>query len=325
MTVATQLTTKLGVRHPVVLAPMDQVADARLANAVSCAGGLALLGGGYGDRQWLLEQFDAIDTDSSASIGCGFITWSLARQPDLLEFALERQPKAVFLSFGDPAPFAEQIKNAGVPLICQVGNLEHARRAIDVGADILAAQGGESGGHGLGTRSTFTLVPDVADLIDRLGSDALLLASGGVADGRGLAAALALGADGVVVGTRFWASQEAAMTRRAHERALALSGDDTIRQTVYDLVRGKDWPAEYTGRVVHNKFVADWHGREAELAGHLADVRDRFHAAVHSEDFEVANMIVGEAVGLIHSIEPAATIVESMVADAARVLQGIRA
>lgn len=325
MTVTTQLTTKLGVRHPVVLAPMDQVADARLANAVSRAGGLALLGGGYGDRQWLLEQLDAIDTHSSANIGCGFITWSLARQPGLLDLVLERQPKAVFLSFGDPAQFAEQIKTAGVPLICQVGNLEHARRAIDVGADILAAQGGESGGHGLGTRSTFTLVPDVADLIDRLGSNALLLACGGVADGRGLAAALTLGADGVVVGTRFWASQEAAMTRQAHEWALTVSGDDTIRQTVYDVVRGKDWPAEYTGRVLHNKFVADWHGREAELASHLADVRDRFHAAVRSQDFEVANMIVGEAVGLIHSIEPAATIVGSMVADAARVLQGIRA
>lgn len=322
MTLSTPLTTQLDIRHPVVLAPMDYVADARLANAVSRAGGLALLGGGYGDREWLLTQLDAIDTGDSSNIGCGFITWSLARQPDLLDLVLERRPKAVFLSFGDPAPFAEQIKAAGVPLICQVGNLEHARRAIDVGADILAAQGGEAGGHGLGTRSTFTLVPDVADLIDRLGSHALLLASGGIADGRGLAAALALGADGAVVGTRLWASQEAAMTRQAHEHALELSGDDTIRQSVFDLVRGKDWPAGYTGRVLNNKFVANWHGRETELTSQLEANRERFDAAVRDQDFEVANMIVGEGIGIIRSINSAAAIVESMVTAAATILNG---
>ncbi len=319
---STQLTAQLDVRHPVVLAPMDYVADARLANAVSRAGGLALLGGGYGDRDWLQAQLDTIDTGTASNIGCGFITWSLARQPELLDMVLECRPKAVFLSFGDPAPFADQIRAAGVPLICQVGNLEHARRAIDVGADILAAQGGEAGGHGLGTRSTFTLVPDVADLIDNLGSDALLLASGGVTDGRGLAAALALGADGAVVGTRFWASQEAAMTREAHQHAIGLSGDDTIRQSVFDVVRGKDWPPEYTGRVLNNKFVASWHGREAELVRELEENRQRFESAVRDQDFEVANMIVGEGIGLVRSINSTEAIVQSMVTSAAAILNG---
>jgi nitronate monooxygenase len=318
---STPFTTQLGVRHPVVLAPMDYVADARLANAVSRAGGLALLGGGYGDRDWLEAQLDAVDTGDAANIGCGFITWSLARQPELLDVVLERRPKAVFLSFGDPAPFVDPIKAAGVRLICQVGSLEHARRAIEVGADILAAQGSEAGGHGLGTRSTFTLVPEVADLIDRLGSDALILASGGVADGRGLAAALALGADGAVVGTRFWASQEAAMTQ-AHQHALQLSGDDTIRQTVFDLIRDKDWPPEYTGRVLHNKFVANWHGREAELVRELEQNRQRFESALRDQDFEVANVIVGEGIGLIRSVNSSAAIVDSMVSSAAAILNG---
>lgn len=303
---------------------MDQVADARLANAVSRAGGLALLGGGYGDRQWLLEQLAAIDTDASANIGCGFITWSLAHQPELLDIVLEQRMRAVFLSFGDPAPFAERIKAAGVTLICQVSSLEHARRALDVGADVLAAQGGEAGGHGLGTRSTFTLVPDVADLIERRSSRALLLAAGGVADGRGLAAALALGADGAVVGTRFWASREAAMAPQAHQWALGLNGDDTIRQTAYDLVRSKDWPPEYTGRVANNKFIAHWHGRETELATQIESIRERFNDAVRFQDFEIANTIVGEDIGLIHSIDPTAAIVESMVTTASTILNGHR-
>lgn len=324
MAIETRFTERLGLRHPVVLAPMDYVSDARLAIEVSRGGGLGLLGGGYGDRDWLKTQLDAVDSAASANIGCGFITWSLARQPVLLDMVLERRPKAVFLSFGDPAPFADQIKASGAQLICQVGNLEHARRAIDIGADVLAAQGGEAGGHGLGARSTFTLVPDIADLIGRLGSSALLLASGGVADGRGLAAALALGADGAVVGTRFWASNDAAMTSQAHQRALEIDGDETIRQTVYDLVRDKDWPVEYTGRVANNKFVTQWRGREAELSGHLEEVRGQFEAAVEDQNFEVANMIVGEAIGLIHSINPAADIVESMATTAESVLDGVR-
>ncbi|MGY6653618.1 NAD(P)H-dependent flavin oxidoreductase [Amycolatopsis sp. TRM77291] len=324
MTLTTELTTRLGLRHPVVLAPMDYVADACLANAVSRAGGLGLLGGGYGESEWLTRQLDQLDSGSDARIGCGFITWSLARQPTLLDLVLERKPAAVFLSFGDPAPFAAAIKAAGVPLICQVGNLEHARRALDVGADVLAAQGGEAGGHGIGTRSTFTLVPDLVDLVDRRGFDALVLASGGVADGRGLAAALALGAQGVVVGTRLWASKEAAMSEQAHRRGVGLSGDDTIRQSVFDIVRGKDWPSEYTGRVLHNKFVDTWHGREKDLWVAVDSAREKFEIAVRDQDFETANLIVGEAIGLVHSIEPADAIVESMVTTAVAVLDRVR-
>ena len=179
------------------------------------------------------------------------------------------------LSFGELQPFAERIHAAGIPLIAQVQTLEHARQALDAGAEILVAQGGEAGGHGMTVRSTFTLVPDVVDLAAQRAPETLVLAAGGVADGRGLAAALVLGADGAVVGTRFWASPEALVSPRAHERGLRAGGDDTYRTRVYDAVRQLDWPPEYNERALSNPFVDGWHGNEAELMASLPEASKR--------------------------------------------------
>lgn len=313
MLLQTRLTEVLDIKHPVVLAPMDYVSDASLAAAVSGAGGLGLIGGGYGDRQWLIDQFDRVEP---GTVGCGFITWALGKEPELLDIALERKPKAIFLSFGDPSPYVAKIRDAGVPLICQVHNVEQARKALELGVDALSAQGAEAGGHGLGTRSTFTLVPEVADLICATAPETLLLAAGGVGDGRGLAAALALGADGVLVGTRFYATHEAAISRRAHTTALKASGDDTIRSSVYDLIREKDWPKGYSGRVLRNDFVSRWHGQEPALSQALNRAQASFQAAVDNQDYTIANLIVGEVVGQINEILPAAEVVEQMVKEA---------
>lgn len=134
----------------------------RLAAAVTAAGGLGLIGGGYGDANWLESQIGQAD---GARIGYGFITWSLDRNPDLLDVVLAEQPATVMLSFGELQPFADRIRAAGVPLMAQVQALEQVRQALDAGADIVAAQGGEAGGHGMSVRSTFTLVPEVVDLV----------------------------------------------------------------------------------------------------------------------------------------------------------------
>jgi nitronate monooxygenase len=307
----TRLTTNFDLDIPIVLAPMNHIADARLARAVTRAGGLGLLGGGYGDKAWLEREFDLA---AGTRVGCGLITWSMAREPGLLDLVLSRRPAAMFLSFGDPAPFAERIRAAGVSLWCQVCDLEQARQAIDAGADVLVAQGGEAGGHGTGTRSTFTLVPEVADLVVERARGTLVLAAGGIADGRGLAAALALGADGAVVGTRLWASREAPVHAEAHRRVLASTSDDTVRTTVLDIVRGRDWAAPYDGRLLRNDFLDRWHGQEDELRAHLAD--DRFRAEIAAGDSNGANPFVGEDVGLIHEVLPAATILQRMVREA---------
>ena len=162
MTLATELTRRLGLTAPILSAPMAGVAGGALAAAVSRVGGLGFVGGGYGDRAWLTRELD-IAAESGGEIGIGFITWSLARQPDLLDLALERRPRAIFLSFGDLAPFAAKVVAAGVPLIAQVQTVAAAKAAIGHGAAVVVAQGTEAGGHG-GARATMALVTAVADI-----------------------------------------------------------------------------------------------------------------------------------------------------------------
>ncbi|KKC04136.1 nitronate monooxygenase, partial [Mycobacterium nebraskense] len=176
MSLGTRLTKSFGIEHPVVLAPMAMISGGRLAAAVTAAGGLGLIGGGYGDAEWLRREFDRAE---GANVGCGFITWSLARQPELLDAALARRPAAIMLSFGELQPFADRIRAARVPVIAQAQKLDHARQALDAGADVVVAQGGEAGGHGMTARSTFTLVPDVVDLVAERSPDTLVLAAGG--------------------------------------------------------------------------------------------------------------------------------------------------
>ena len=217
---------------------MGFVAGGKLAAAVTAAGGLGIIGGGYGDADWLDREFAAA---GNARVGCGFITWSLAKQPELLARVLAHAPAVLMLSFGDPTPFAPAIRTAGSRLICQVQTIAHTRAALDCGADIIVAQGSEAGGHGA-TRATLTLVPEVADLLAREAPATLLVAAGGIADGRGLAASLMLGADGVMLGSRLWASSEALVHPNHQRAALAANGDGTIRQRSADIARGYDWP-----------------------------------------------------------------------------------
>src|SRR3954454_21185708 len=143
MPIATPLTALLGIKHPIMLAPMDTISGARLVRAVSQAGGFGLLGGGYGDKT-RLETETAKLKDFAGPFGIGFITWSLAKQPETLDIGLHSNPRAVMLSFGDPAPFAPPIKAAGAVLVCQVQSEKMARQALDAGADVLIAQGTEA-------------------------------------------------------------------------------------------------------------------------------------------------------------------------------------
>ncbi|OBH56957.1 nitronate monooxygenase family protein [Mycobacterium sp. E2479] len=316
----TRLTELFGIEQPILLAPMALISGGRLAAAVTQAGGLGLVGGGYPDAEWLRSQ---IDRAEGTRVGYGFITWSLAQNPGVLDIALAQQPAAVMLSFGDLRPFAGRIHAADVPLIAQVQNLDQTNRALDAGAQVVVAQGGEAGGHGMSARSTFTLVPEVVDFVADRSPETVVVAAGGVGDGRGLAAAMALGADGALVGTRFWATPEALVSRRAQERAVAAGGDDTVRTRVYDLVRRLDWPAGYDARALVNAFLKTWHGNEAELSAQLPRTVATYERAVAAGDFDTAPILVGEGVGVIHEVRPAADIVADMVTEAARILNRV--
>ena len=312
--ISTRLTECLRVRHPVLLAPMDIVADGQLAAAVSRAGGLGIIGGGYGDEAWLNREMDAA---GDARVGVGFITWSMTKRPKLLDMVLERSPPAVMLSFGEVQPHAQKIKKAGALLICQVQTLEQVKEALANGVDILVAQGAEGGGHGI-SRSTFPFVPAVVDAAPNIP----VVAAGGIGDGRGLAAALMLGADGVLVGTRFYASREAAGPLAAKDRIVAGTGDRTIRSILFDIARRNVWPAPYTGRVLQNDFSEKWRGREAELLQHQEEEATRYAAARAAADFDTAAVIAGEVVDLISDIPSAAEIVERMTVTATQLLAG---
>lgn len=323
MALQTRLTRQFGIRHPIVLAPMDPASGGALAAAVSAGGGLGLIGGGYGDREVLEAEFAKA---GNQRVGCGFITWSMAKVPALLEQALSHRPAAMMLSFADPMPFAETVRAAGVPLICQVHDGEHARRALAAGAAALVVQGTDAGGHGLPKRGTITLVPEIVDLVARDRPDVLVLAAGGIADGRGIAAALMLGADGVLMGTRFWATAEALIHPAAKARVVGASGDETMRTSVYDIVRNRDWPKAYSGRLMRNAFLDTWHGREDELRALAGEKREALEAADRSGDFDVANVTVGEAIGLVRDLPAASDLVERLATEAeARLSKVVRA
>jgi len=313
---ATRLTERLGIAHPILSAPMALAGGGALAAAVTQAGGLGLVGGGYGDAGWLEQQFAAA---GNTQVGCGFITWSMAKKPEVLTQALAHQPAALMLSFGDPRPFAAEIAAAGVPLICQCQSLDHIRQALDAGAAIVVAQGAEAGGHGQ-HRATMPFVPEAADLIARESPDTLLLAAGGIADGRGLAAALMLGADGVLMGTRFWASREALVHERHHEVAVAATGDETVRSSLPDIARQLDWPKPFDIRVADNAFITKWAGRNDDLKAAIEAEAPAYREAFMAGDPDKAAVIFGEAAGLISDVPSAAEIVERVVAEAVALL-----
>lgn len=312
----TRLTEALGLTHPIFCAPMAFAAGGRLAAAVTHAGGLGLIGGGYGNADWLDSAFAEA---GNARVGCGFITWKMAENPAVLDLVLARAPAALCLSFGDPAPFAPRIAAAGVPLVCQVQTLRDAQRAAECGARIIVAQGSEAGGHGE-RRGTITLVPEVADWLAGQAPEVLLLAAGGIADGRGLAAALMLGADGVLIGSRLWASAEAQVSQAMTDAAIAATGDQTIRSTVMDAARDLRWPARYTARVLRNAVTERWHD-DPDALRKDAPARADWATGWAAGDPTRANTFVGEATGLIHDRPPVADIIARMVTEAEALLK----
>jgi nitronate monooxygenase len=320
MPISTPLTVLLGIRHPILLAPMDVVSGARLTAAVSDAGGFGILGGGYGEKAWLEQETGKLGQRAPAPFGIGFITWSLARQPELLDVALSARPRAIMLSFGDPKPFAPRIKAAGVLLICQVQSEDIARQALDSGADILVVQGTEAGGHGA-TRSAMDIVPSIVDLA---AGRVPVVAAGGIGDGRGLAAMMALGAAGVLLGTRFYASEEADGAEEAKKRICAATGGSTARSIIFDMSRDNVWPLPFTGRCLINDHLHRWTGHELELLQNVKAVAAEYAAAKAAGNFDIAAVIAGEAVGLIHDIPPAAEIVDRMITEADQILFGSR-
>jgi nitronate monooxygenase len=319
--VNTRLTEEFGIRHPILCAPMALIAGGRLVAAVSDAGGLGILGGGYAGALGGEPDLDKeLALVRGHKFGVGFISWALDRAPQALEAVLKHAPYCVFLSFGAPKPFAEKIWRGGAKLVCQVQTLRHTEQALDAGADAIVAQGTEAGGHGA-ARSTLPLVPEVADYLAKHSRKTLLLAAGGIADGRGLAAALMLGADGVLVGTRFWAAAEALTPQAMTDRAMRATGDDTVRTKAIDALRGAPWPQEFSFRVLKNKLTDEWAHREAEAAAARGSLAGAYAKARERQDLDIYLTVAGEATGLLRDRPSAGSIIANMVAQAESLLK----
>jgi len=309
VTLRTAFTEMFGLRHPIALAPMGGSAGGALVSAVSAAGGLGLLGGGNGDADWLARELPIAASDASRPWGVGFQSWAVGA--DTVERALTYRPDAVMLSFGDPAPLAGPVRAAGARLIIQVTTLAEARQALALGADVIVAQGTEAGGHGARRGwSTLAFVPVVADLA----APVPVLAAGGVADGRGLAAALALGASGALIGTRFLATAEALIDREQQQAIIDAGGEDTERDGVLDIARGSRWPREYSARTLHHPFHDEWRDREDELAA-SAQAKADYRRRVASGELP-PTVWASQAIDLITGPRPAADLVAGIAAQA---------
>ncbi|WP_026344020.1 nitronate monooxygenase family protein [Nocardia sp. BMG111209] len=317
MTLRTALTEQLGVRYPIVSAPMGGEAGGALAAAVSEGGGFGMIGAGRGDREWLRREAGIARNATGKPWGIGYLTWAITEA--VIADALSHEPAAVMLSFGDPTPFARLVQDAGVPLILQVTDRAEARRAVDLGADVIVAQGGDAGGHsGENAIGTMSFVPAVVDLAGTIP----VLAAGGIGDGRGLAAALALGAAGALIGTRFQASPEALVSEEIGKAIVAADGEDTEINRTLDIARDAPWPANYPARTLGNPFLDRWRDRDDELRA-TPEALHEYRAAAARGDISVIPVWAGQAVGLVTDIQPAADIVAAIVAEAERALARI--
>jgi nitronate monooxygenase len=293
---------------------MEGVSGGLLAHEVSSAGGLGLIAGSYGDYEWLAHEWA---NAAGERVGIGFISWALSRQPATLRRALdELDPVAVMLSFGDPAPFAGAVLSSGAILMIQVQTIADTQRALDVGADVIVAQGTEAGGHGTTNRATMPLIPAIVDLVAERNKNTPVVASGGIADGRGIAAALALGADGVLMGTRFWATAEALVPAQGWSAMLAATGEETVRTHVEDFARGRDWPHQYTSRVLRNRFVDHWQDASFDASADLQILRHDYEKALVNHDYDVVPISSSQSAGLIRRVEPAADLVTTVISEA---------
>jgi nitronate monooxygenase len=314
--VRTPVCDLLGIARPIVQAPMGSAANARLASAVSNAGALGTVA-----LTWVSDVGgvvrDTADLTDRPFGGNFVLEWDMHRRVDR---ALEAGLRVVSLTWGDPAPYVEQVHDAGALLMHTVGSAEEARRAADAGVDVIVAQGWEAGGHVLGTVATLPLVPAVVDAV----APVPVIAAGGIGDARGVAAVLALGAQAAWVGTRFLLAEEAPTHAEYRQRLIAAAETDAEwYANLYDV----GWP-NAPHRALRNSTSDAWEaaGRpapgarpnEGEAVAHLASgeplVRYSSEMALQgaSGDVDALSLWAGQSVALVKRVQPAAEIVAEL-------------
>jgi len=312
--IRTEMTELLGIEHPIILAGMGNVSMAELVAAVSNAGGLGVLGGGFLPPEELRQEIRNTKamTDKPFAVDL-LVAENMPGVRELLQVLYEEEVRIFVSGLGNPGALVKEMKAHGMTVVAMIGNTKHARRCAEAGVDALVAQGTEAGGH-TGRVATLPLVPAVVDAVRPLP----VAAAGGIADGRGLVAALALGASAAVVGTRFVATREARGHEAYKQRIVSATEEDTMVTKAYT---GKSC------RVIRNPYAESWMGREAEIEPFPAQMLkhwDKMQAAVEGGDTEIGIMPAGQVSGLVHGVESATDVVRSMMAEAEEVLDELQ-
>ncbi|MDP9018659.1 MAG: nitronate monooxygenase [Candidatus Eremiobacteraeota bacterium] len=309
-TLHTHLNDLLGIAIPIFNAPMTPQAGGALAAAVSDAGAFGMLGFDEDESaESIHAQVELLHEKPGRNFGIGLVAWVLERRPELLQLAIEAKPKLVSISFGDPQPYVDRLHAEGILVASQVQSKAWAQTAIDAGVDILIVQGTEAGGH-TGAVGTLPLLQIVLEMTDKP-----VIAAGGIATGRGLAAVLAAGAVGGWIGTPFLLACESRTASEAQARIASSDETQTILTSVYDRIQGKAWPAEFRGRALRNPFVDKWNDNADEMM-QTPDAITAFQKAKSERDFNTAHIYASQTVGLLDQVRSARDIVTSIASSA---------
>ena len=309
--IRTKLCDLLGIEYPVIQGGMAWVATAELVAAVSNGGGLGIIGAGHMPTDVLRQEIRKTKelTDKPFGVNLMLLTPHIA---ELIDVSLEEKVPVVTTGAGNPGSFIKSFKEIGTKVIPVVPSVALAQRMEKVGADAVIVEGMEAGGH-IGELTTMVLVPQIVDAVS-----VPVIAAGGIADGRGLAAALALGASGVQVGTRFICASECTVHDNYKQKVLAAKDRDT---TV--TARSTGHPV----RVLKNKLTREFDRMEKEGVG-IEELEQlgvgKLRLAAKDGDVDQGSVMAGQSAALVKSIEPAAVIIKEMVAEAEEVIERLR-
>ncbi len=306
----TELTEKLGIEYPIIQAGMGGVARAELVAAVSNAGGLGVIGAAMMTPTILREQVRKVSDLTDKPFGVDLLlAQGMPGLEEMIQVIYEEEVPVFASGLGNPGPYAEEMHRRGMTVIAVIGAVRHARRVVEGGTDIVVAQGTEGGGH-TGRIATMALVPQVVDAI----APVPVVAAGGVADGRGLLAALALGACGVWVGTRFVATVEA-------------FGHDNYKHKIVEATEeGTQVTRCFTGkdcRVIKNRYAEQWEDRQGEIKPFPAQLMvdsEKLDAAIARGNTDLGLMPAGQISGTIQEVKSAGEVVSEIMEEAEEVL-----
>lgn len=302
----TWLTEQFELTLPLISAPMAGVSGGRLAAAVSSGGALGMIGvSPASSPSWLNSQLKLL-AETQKPYGVGLLGWALEMSDSPMRQVIAARPDLVAISFGDVERWVAPLHDNGIALAAQAGNLLEAFDLEDMGVDLVVVRGGEGGGHGRNEVATLPLLQAVLNEVD-----VPVVAAGGIATGRGLAAVLAAGAAGAWVGTAFTCCPEADTSMEAQDAIVRAELGDTVYGRIFDIAQQIPWPMEYGGRALRNQFTDIWQGRESELAaGTPASVAasDQVQAARQAADVRYAPVYAGQAAGLVDSERPVAEV-----------------